>query len=492
MDTFLDSLQLAWALILGGDAELWRIAALSLRVSGSAVLIGAVLGLWLGAWLAVARFPGHGLIVWMLNTLLALPAVVVGLLVYLLLSRAGPLGSLGLLFTPTAMVVAQSLLVIPLIGALARRVVQAALDEGGDQLRSLGAGPLASALLLLIHERLAVLTLLLTAFGRAVAEVGAVMIVGGNIAGVTRVMTTAIALETSKGDLALALGLGLVLLAIVGVANGSIMLLQWWANRTRQPAASAAQAAPPAPAPPAARPPAHALISLQQAGVHFGDRVALQPLSMTLLRGERLALIGANGSGKTTLLRLMHGLLPHSGQLTQAPLQPEGRPARIAMVFQKPFLLRLSVLHNIWIALWLSGVPAAQRERRCHEALARVGLDSQARRSARALSGGQQQRLALARAWATEPDLLLLDEPTASLDPSAKREVEALIDQMAAAGITLVMSTHNLGQAKRMADRVAYFENGRLVAERPAHQFFTDPTLPPEAAQFLRGELPWT
>jgi tungstate transport system permease protein len=145
--------------------------------------------------------------------------VVVGLIVYLLLSRAGPLGSLGILFTPAAMVVAQAMLVTPLVAALTRRLVLGALDDGGDQLRSLGAGPLVSALLMLVHERLAVLTIALTAFGRAVAEVGAVMIVGGNIDGVTRVMTTAIALETSKGDLPLALALGLVLLAVVGVLN---------------------------------------------------------------------------------------------------------------------------------------------------------------------------------------------------------------------------------------------------------------------------------
>ena len=156
---------------------------------------------------------------WALNTLLALPSVVVGLLVYLMLSRSGPLGSWGLLFTPTAMVIAQSILVVPLIAALARRLVLEGLAEGGDQLQSLGAGPLMSALLMLLHERYGVLTVLLTAFGRAVAEVGAVMIVGGNIQGVTRVMTTAIALETSKGDLPLALALGLVLLGVVGLVN---------------------------------------------------------------------------------------------------------------------------------------------------------------------------------------------------------------------------------------------------------------------------------
>jgi tungstate transport system permease protein len=226
MNTLSDSLSLALNLIAHADAGLLAIVGLSLRVSLSACALGMVLGLWLGAWLAVARFPGHGLLVWGLNTLLALPSVVVGLLVYLLLSRSGPLGSWGILFTPTAMVIAQSMLVVPLIAALTRRLVLSGLGEGGDQLASLGAGPLLRAVLLLVHERLGVLTILLTAFGRAVAEVGAVMIVGGNIDGLTRVMTTAIALETSKGDLPLALALGTVLLGVVGLLNGAISLLQ--------------------------------------------------------------------------------------------------------------------------------------------------------------------------------------------------------------------------------------------------------------------------
>ena len=239
MSTVSDSLALAAHLITSADGTLVHIVALSLRVSATASLIGACMGLALGAWLAVTRFPGHGVLVWLVNTLLALPSVVVGLLVYLLLSRAGPLGSLGILFTPTAMVIAQSILVVPLIAALSRRLVLDALQEGGDQLRSLGAGPLQTAGLLLVHMRVGVLTVVLTAFGRAVSEVGAVMIVGGNIDGLTRVMTTAIALETSKGDLPLALALGLVLLGVVGVVNLGIAAVQ---GRSGAAAGSAALA----------------------------------------------------------------------------------------------------------------------------------------------------------------------------------------------------------------------------------------------------------
>ena len=226
MGAFGQSLQTALDLLLQADPALWRIVALTLAVSGSASLFGAVIGLSAGAWLAVSPFAGRRVLIAGLNTLLALPSVVVGLVVYLLLSRSGPLGSVGLLFTPGAMVIAQTALVLPIVAALTRQLVADTQREAGDPLRSMGARPLVAAFLMLLHERWAVLTVLLTAFGRAVSEVGAVMIVGGNIDGVTRVITTAIALETSKGDLPLALALGLVLIGVVAVINAAIALAQ--------------------------------------------------------------------------------------------------------------------------------------------------------------------------------------------------------------------------------------------------------------------------
>ena len=233
MGAFGDSLRAALQLVLGGDAVLLGVVGLSLAVSGMACLLGAGFGLAGGAALAVLRFPGQRTLVAALNTLLALPSVVVGLVVYLLLSRSDPLGSWGILFTPAAMVVAQTILVVPVVGALTRQLVADAAHGNGEQLRSMGAGPTVTALLLLVHERRALVTVLLTAFGRAISEVGAVMIVGGNIAGFTRVMTTAIALETSKGDLPLALGLGIVLLSVVGLINLLIAVVQ---RRERMPA----------------------------------------------------------------------------------------------------------------------------------------------------------------------------------------------------------------------------------------------------------------
>ncbi len=234
------------------------------------------------------------------------------------------------------------------------------------------------------------------------------------------------------------------------------------------------------------------LVTLHDATVRFGATVALAGVNLTLHRGDRLALVGANGSGKTTLLRLLHGLLACEGERRDTALMPEARRARAAMVFQRPFLLDLSVQWNMRIGLWLHGVAAADCAARSLAALERVGLASLAARRARSLSGGQQQRLALARAWALRPDILFLDEPTASLDPSAKREVEQLIGDFAADGITLVMSTHNLGQVKRLATRAVYLEEGRLITDLPVDDFFSRPDLPVQARQFLKGELPWT
>jgi tungstate transport system permease protein len=205
----------AYRLISTFDPQVLAIAWLSIKVSGTAVFLATVLGLPFGGWLAITKFPGRQAAIAVLNGLMGLPPVVVGLIVYLILSRAGPLGSLGILFTPTAMIVAQALLIFPIIAALTRQVTEDAWDEYREQLLSLNANRWVCVRALLWDMRYPLLTAVLAGFGRATAEVGAVMIVGGNIDGVTRVMTTAIALETSKGDLALALALGIILLVLV-------------------------------------------------------------------------------------------------------------------------------------------------------------------------------------------------------------------------------------------------------------------------------------
>ena len=231
MDSIGGATRTALGLITGGDPTLAGIVALSLGVSLSAVTFATILGLPLGAAVAVGRFPGRHAIIVLLNALMGLPPVVVGLAIYLLLSRAGPLGSLGLLFTPGAMVIAQTVLIVPIIAALSRQAVEDAWREYEEQLRSLGAGGFGAALTVLWDIRFSLLTIVLAGLGRAVAEVGAVIIVGGNIDGVTRVMTTAIALETSKGDLPLALGLGIVLISIVIALNAAAYLVKEAAQR---------------------------------------------------------------------------------------------------------------------------------------------------------------------------------------------------------------------------------------------------------------------
>lgn len=226
-----DAFGAALGLMLSGDEKLGGIVWLSVKVSLSAVVLSTAIGIPVAAFLTVRRFPGRGALIAALNTLMGLPPVVVGLAVYLMLSRAGPLGELGLLFTPSAMVIAQTILITPIIAAIAHRVLDDHLSEYGEQFRAFGLGPARQAITLSYEARFALVTAVLAGFGRAIAEVGAVMIVGGNIDGVTRVMTTAIALETSKGDLALALGLGIILLAMALAANALAFLLKGLAAR---------------------------------------------------------------------------------------------------------------------------------------------------------------------------------------------------------------------------------------------------------------------
>ena len=240
------------------------------------------------------------------------------------------------------------------------------------------------------------------------------------------------------------------------------------------------------------------VFQLAEANVHFGRPAkavrALSDVSLSIAPGERVALVGANGCGKSTLLRLLHGLAQvTAGQVTRDPAM------RQAMLFQRPHLLRLSVQGNIALGLWLRGTRWREALAQALVALERVGLRDLAQRPARKLSGGQQQRVALARAWALHPQVLLLDEPTASLDPHAKREVEALIEEFSnapshdgPARMTLVFASHNLGQVKRLASRVIYLEQGRVLADLPVDDFFGGPLLQthyPAAHLFIKGEL---
>lgn len=229
------------------------------------------------------------------------------------------------------------------------------------------------------------------------------------------------------------------------------------------------------------------LLQARDLTVVLGGVTVLDRLSLEIAPGLRTVVLGANGAGKSVMLRTLHGLIaPASGTLAWQG----GRAPRQAMVFQRPVLLRRSALANIEYGLAVNGVDGGARERRAREAIAKVGLESLADRPARVLSGGEQQRLALARAWALEPAILFLDEPTASLDPGAAGEVERIVAAIAAEGTRIVMTTHNLGQARRLADEIVFIHQGRVAEQTPADRFFTEPQSQ-DARVFLKGELPW-
>jgi tungstate transport system ATP-binding protein len=232
-------------------------------------------------------------------------------------------------------------------------------------------------------------------------------------------------------------------------------------------------------------------IALRDLCFAAGGRTIIDRVSFTLEAGPATIILGANGAGKSVLMRLMHGLLaPTSGEVSWQDADPERLRRKQAMVFQRPVLLRRSAFANVTYALKLARVPRAEREALAREALDSVGLRHLEHRPARVLSGGEQQRLALARAWALHPEVLFLDEPTASLDPGAVREIEAVIRAFDAAGTKIVMATHNLGQARRLGDEVLFLSGGRVLERAPIELFFKQPATP-EAAAFIKGELPW-
>jgi tungstate transport system ATP-binding protein len=233
-------------------------------------------------------------------------------------------------------------------------------------------------------------------------------------------------------------------------------------------------------------------LRLHELSFGAGGRTIIDRISLEIEAGPSTIILGANGAGKSVLMRLMHGLLdPSSGCVEWSALEREGTPRKQAMVFQRPVMLRRSARANVAYALKIAGIQIREREVLVRESLEGVGLAHLARRPARVLSGGEQQRLALARAWALHPEVLFLDEPTASLDPSATREIETVIRAFDAAGTKIVMATHNLGQARRLGDEILFLDQGRLVERAPVEQFFSKPQSA-QAAAFIRGELPWT
>ena len=452
----------AFSLILTLDPNLIRIVLLSLQVSLLAVVFATLAGVPLGAYLGLKPPERTRFVSKLLYTLMGLPPVVAGLVIYLLISRMGPLGVLGLLYTPTAMIMAQFALAVPIIAALTMIGIRSRGKEVQETARTLGADRILIAWTVVRESRFAIFGAVVTGLGRVIAEVGAVMIVGGNIEGHTRVMTTAIVLETGKGNFELALGLGLILLLISFAINS---LLYYFREAKSLPGKEI-------------------ILEVKNLSKVY-EKEVLHIDQLSIRKGRIYGIIGPSGAGKSTLLRLVNMLEPPTG----GEVYFQGRPISInvngradvarremTLVFQKPLLFGTSVEENVAFGLKARRFAREEIRERVDILLGKVGLREFARRHAATLSGGEAQRVALARAVAFEPALLLLDEPTANLDPSNVELIERLImDLNRETAMTIIMVTHNIFQARRIAQEVIFMHEGRIIEAGETEKVFTSP-----------------
>ena len=448
MELILEGIIQAFRLMAGGDREVWRITLLSLQVSGAATFLSLCLGIPLGAFLALTRFPGRNLVVSLVNTGMGLPPVVVGLFISIMLWRSGPLGFLKLMYTPTAMVVAQVVIAFPIVAGLTMVAFQTLNPNLRLQLLGIGASRPQLLWLLCKEARLPLLAAVMAGFGGVISEVGSVMMVGGNIKGQTRVLTTATVLETQMGNFGTAIAFGF---------DPPSPELQ---SQFRSHAYSTT----------GADPMAQALLALQGLSVRYGEASILNIPALAVQTGEVLAIIGPNGAGKSTLLRVM-GLLeqPAEGKIyfqgqEAAPRNTLALRRRMASVFQEPLLLNASVYENAAMGFTLRGLDRHSMERRVRPWLERLGIAHLVRQPARSLSGGEAQRTSLVRALALDPELLLLDEPFSALDPPTREglllDLETILREE---GITTVFVTHDRNEAFMLGDRVAILMGGELL-----------------------------
>lgn len=417
------------------SGDIWEVTLTSLTVSGSATVLAMIIGLPLASICAKSNFQGKSILKVGVRTLYGLPPVVVGVIVYLALSRQGPFGIFGLLFTIEGMIIAQTLLILPLVWGLSWSALENVPKEVLETHRMLsGKDGFATHLR---EAKNGVVNASLVGFGRAIAEVGAVMIIGGNIAGKTRVLTTSIVLETSQGDLESALSLGGVLLFIALVASGFVLFIEKKRDgRTIIPEVFKE---------PSVKFENKVELEVRNLDWKKDEKYILKDISFDLESGNCIAILGASGSGKSSLLRNVAGL--ENNEIISE--------ANMMMVHQRPVALFGDVLGNILH----SGVESSE----AMWWLEKVGLDSFANRDPATLSGGERQRLALVRALASKPELLLLDEFTANLDGPNVSLLESLVGDYVVSGGTVLMATHNPFQAKRMADEMLILENGKIV-----------------------------
>jgi len=432
--------------------NLWQDVFTSLLVSGSATIIALIIGLPLASICARNEFTGKRILLTFIRAMYGLPPVVVGVAVYLVLSKQGIFGGLELLFTIQGMIIAQSLLILPLVWGVSWTSMAAIPKEVLETYRMIGISR-PEVITHLIEAKKGVSGAVMLAFGRAIAEVGAVMIIGGNIAGHTRTLTTSIVLETQQGRLEQGLKLGIILLIIAMVASLIILSVEDnWLRKKRNIVTLKK--------PNFTKKDTNS-ISFKNVGLSFFNNKIISGVNMRLKGGECVALLGASGSGKTSLLRMVSGLqMQSSGEIS--------RSGKILMIHQQPVVMQGDVIDN----LCYSGI----KENEAFWWLNTVGLGEYYDRLPNTFSGGEKQRLAVIRGLASQPDILVLDEFTSNLDGPNVLVLESLIKKHTDLGGSVLMATHNPFQAKRIADRYLIIENGCLIDESQADPSLLDGT----------------
>ena len=432
--------------------NLWGDVFTSLLVSGSATIIALIIGLPLASFCARNEFAAKRILLIIIRAMYGLPPVVVGVAVYLMLSKQGLFSGLELLFTVQGMIIAQSLLILPLVWGVSWTSMAAIPKEVLETYNMMGISR-PGVITHLIEARSGVSGAVMLAFGRAIAEVGAVMIVGGNIAGHTRTLTTSIVLETQQGRLEQGLLLGMVLLIIAMIASLVILAVEGgWLRGKRKVFAMEK---------PTFTKKEINLISCDNVGLFFDDKKIIEGFELQLKGGECVAILGASGSGKTSILRMVSGLqIQSSGDISKT--------GKVLMIHQQPVVMQGDVIDN----LCYSGIEKSE----AFWWLNRVGLGEYYDRLPNTLSGGERQRLAVIRGLSCQPDVLILDEFTSNLDGPNVSVLEGLIKNHTDLGGSVLMATHNPLQAKRIADRYLIIENGCLINEDHADPSLLDGT----------------
>jgi ABC-type tungstate transport system substrate-binding protein/ABC-type sugar transport system ATPase subunit len=462
MDVLWEGLREAWRLLTGGDAETFEIIGRSLTVSLSATAIAFALGLPLGMLLAFGRFPGRRLGLAAVNTGMGLPPVVVGLFITVLLWRSGPLGSLDLLYTPAAMVIAQAVIAFPLVAGISAAALQQIDPDFRVQMAALGASRPRALWTVAVEARLPLLAAVMAGFGAVVSEVGAATMVGGNIAGETRVLTTAAVLEASRGEFGAAMAFGIVLLVIAFTVN----LVLTAAQHSGRDATRCGDLYPHtgyrSPHPAKVEP---ISLELRDVEVRAGGRTILSVPELELGPGVT-AVLGANGAGKSTLLRVAGALRrPDAGAvlLDGAPAEPRALRRATAAVLQRPLLRRGSARANVETGLRFRHVNRKEAHGRAHASMGQLAIPHLIDRQAHTLSGGEAQRVSLSRALAIEPAMLLLDEPFAGLDAPTRGElIVDLREALTTTGTSALLVTHDRHEAAALADHIAILHAGEL------------------------------